>query len=198
VCTVEDVHYVADGSGDTRFIVFWWAAGCEFSEYERALSADPTVSGFREITDVGDQRLYRVSSRRIPAGQPLVYPFFRQHDVTELEARRTVEGMHIRARFPSRTTLKRFRRVGREIGGRVVVERLYTETAAGRETAVLTEKQRSALSLAAGRGYFETPAKVTLSELARDCEFSPQMLSRHLRSAVRKLVEREVPIETER
>lgn len=188
-CTLEDVHYVVDEQGATRYVVFWWVTGCRFTEYERALAGDPSVSEFREITEVGNRRLYRVTTRRVPPEQPLIFPLFREHDVTELETKRTAEGLHVEARFPSRGALRTFRR---ERDARIVIERLYTETAPSEPTELLTEKQRAALSLATDRGYFETPAEVTLEALGAECDVSPQMLSRHLRAAVKELVEREV------
>lgn len=193
-CTFEDVHYTTDNGG-TRYVFFWWTSGCSFGAFESALGFDPTVSEFRAITTVSDRRLYRIVVKRFPAEQPLVFPFFREHDVTALESKRTKSGLHLQARFPSREALLLFRQAGAEIASRIELNRLYSENTRAPEQ-LLTEKQREVLTLATRRGYFETQSDVTLASLAVILDISPQAVSKHLRTAVRKIVTREVDHQT--
>lgn len=190
-CTLENVHYTTNESGATRYVFFFWKTGCAFSEFGAALSGDPTVNEFRVITEIATKRLYRITTKWFPADQPLVFPFFREHDITALESKRTKSGLHLEARFPSREALRAFKRIGTELGSGIEVSRLYTEDTPLLEYA-LTEKQRETLVLAAREGYFETPSDVTLASLASDLDISPQAVSKHIRAAVRKLVECEI------
>lgn len=197
-CTFEDFHYTTDEEGNVRYVFFWWATGCEFDEYECALRDDPTVDEYRVVTEVADRRLYRVVTERIPEEQPLVYPFFREHDITALESRRTASGLHLRARFPSREVLRAFLEAGEEIADRIEVTRLYTEESTEPKDGVLTRKQREALALAFRHGYFETPSEVTLAGIADEFDVTPQTLSKHIRAGVWKLVENAVGAEAGR
>lgn len=98
----------------------------------------------------------------------------------------------MRARFPRRNVLRQFRERLVESGSGIEVERVYAENPDDASEPRLTERQREALGLAARRDYFASPREVTLAELADKLEITPQTLSKHLRVAVRKLVEDEV------
>lgn len=195
--TFEDVHYVTD-EGTIHYVIFCWVSGCAFADYEEALQGDPTVRKFRAVTDVADRRLYRIVTREFPEDQPLAYPLYREYDITAIESRRTTEGFHMRARFPSRNVLRQFREQLAESGSSLELKRVYAENPGDTSEPTLTERQRDALVLAARHGYFASPREVTLAELADELEITPQTLSRHLRVAVRKLVEDEVEAATDR
>ncbi|MEM4781679.1 MAG: helix-turn-helix domain-containing protein [Halalkalicoccus sp.] len=193
-CEFANVHYLTDGD-DTRYVFFWWVSGCEFDAFEEALGNDPTVLGFREVTETGDGRLYRIVTAGFPPEQPLVFPLFREHDITWLGAVRDADGLHLRARFPDREALRTILDAGTEIARESKVTRLYSEERTVPDGCELTNRQREVLALAAREGYFETPSGVTLAEIADRLDISPQAVSKHVRAAVRKLVEREVASE---
>lgn len=187
-CAFEDYHYIVE-ENQTHYVFFWWCSGCDFDELADALAVDSTVRDSRVVTDVDDRRLLRIETVSFPPEQPLVFPLFREYDVTVNDARRNVNGLHLQARFPSRDALQGFLDAAAGIAANVDVTRLYTEEVAGTAETMLTEKQRAALTLAYESGYFETPSQVTLDELAAEVDISSQALSRHIRTAVRKLVE---------
>ena len=114
----EDVHYVTDG-GEIHYVFFCWVSGCAFDDYEAALEDDSTVREFRAVTDVADRQLYRLVTRTFPEVQPLAFPLYREYDITEIESKRTVDGFHMRARFPSRRMLRRFQERLKERGSRL-------------------------------------------------------------------------------
>lgn len=188
-CVFEDVHYVTDEREHTYYVFFWWASGCSFEAFERALQADATARDVRPVVDLDERQLYRVTSRKVPPDQPLVFPTFRELDVTTVDSVRDADGLHVRARFPTRDALGRFREIGTKIADNVDVVRLYAEREDTLPGDVLTRKQRETLALALDRGYFETPSQVTLDELAAEFDVTPQTLSRHVRVGVRKLLE---------
>lgn len=187
-CSFEDYHYIVD-EDRTHYVFFWWCSGCDLDELGDALAADPTVRDSRVVTDLADGFLVRIETVSFSPEQPLVFPLFREYDVTMLEAKRDANGLHLQARFPSRDALLGFLDAASDIAENVGVIRLFTDEEAGAAETTLTEKQRAALTLAFERGYFESPSRVTLDELAAEVDISPQALSGHIRAAVRKLVE---------
>lgn len=191
-CIFEDIHYVTDQAGHTHYVLFWWTLGCPFDEFEHALERDPTVSEFQAVTELPNRRLYRVETKPFPPEQPLVFPVFRDFNITAIESRRDANGLHLRARFPSRDALHAFRDTGTDIADQVEVTRLYGVEPIASTTELLTEKQWDALALAFSRGYFESPSEATLRELAVVFGVTPQTLSSHIRAGVRKLVEQVV------
>ncbi len=185
-CTFDDVHYV-DDRGRTYYVLFLWVTGAGPDEFAGALEADPTITDHRRLASVDDRWLFRVVTTPFPPDQPLVYPECRKHDVTVVEARCDAAGLHLQARFPSRSEFDDFLDSAEGMVPQVEVTRLYTD---GDDPGAddLTRKQREALALAYDRGYFATPSEVTLDALAADLDITPQTLSRHLRVAVRKVV----------
>jgi predicted DNA binding protein len=188
VCTFEDIHYLLDDADHTHYVFFWWVTGCAFDAFGDALADDPTVEDSRTVATIGDRRLYRVETTSFPPDQPLVFPTFRAHDVTTIEARRDADGLHLHARFPSRDALDAFLDAADHIAATATVDRLYRETAPAESATGLTDRQRDALAAAHDAGYFATPSEATLAEVAEDFGVTAQTLSRHIRVAVEKLV----------
>lgn len=185
-CTFADFHSVEQPTGERGYVFFWWVDGCDLDSFEDALGGDDTVEGFRRIGTVGSRGLYRIESRSFEPSQPLVFPLFRDNDITEIETKRNVDGLHIHARFPSRLALDVFLDATEQIATHTELERLYSESADNPER--LTRRQREAVVLAYERGYFAVPKQVTLTELAEELEITQQTLSRHLRVGVQKLL----------
>ncbi|MFT4889402.1 MAG: hypothetical protein ACI9YT_000311 [Halobacteriales archaeon] len=191
-CTFEDVHYVTRENDATHYVFFWWVTAADFVAFEEALEADPTVNAHRVLTELDDRRLFRVRTRSLRPDQPLVFPEFREHDISAIESKRDVEGLHLKARFPDRDALESFvERVG-DIARHVDAKRLYTDGGTSLVESMLTRKQRDALTVAFDRGYFDSPSRVTLAELAADRDVTPQTVSDHIRAGVKKLVENAV------
>lgn len=187
--TVENYHYLEDDSGERRYVFFWWVTARDFDAHERALADDPTVDGFRALADAGGRRLYRVATEPVPSDWTMLYPFFRDNDVAVLESSRSVRGVHVEARFPSYDALQALKTAARESGADVEIERIRSEEIPRLCEHRLTEKQREAVTLAARRGYFETPSRASLGELAAELGVSPQAVSKRVRGGVEKLVE---------
>lgn len=197
-CTFEDVHYVTREDDTTHYVFFWWVTGTDFVTFEEALEDDPTVNEHRVLTELEDRRLYRVRTRSFQSDQPLVFPKFREHDITAIESKRDADGLHLKARFPDRDALESFVKSAGDIARHVEAKRLYTDGGTSLVEEALTRKQRDALAVALDRGYFDTPSRVTLAELAADRDVTSQTLSDHIRAGVKKLVENAVGSESPR
>lgn len=187
VGSYEDAHYVTDEARNAHYVFFWWVTGCEPEAFDEAQEADPTVRDSERLTTIGDRHLYRITTAAFPPEQPLMYPFFRDRGVTTIASRRDADGLHVQARFPDRETLHDFLELGESIADAAEVVSLYEEDPTAPDDD-LTAKQREALTRAHESGYFDTPSRATLDELAAEFDVTPQTLSRHLRVGVEKLV----------
>lgn len=193
-CLYEDVHYVTDEDNNTHYVFFWWVSGCEFDNFEQGLDHDPTVVEYQSIVALNGRGLYRIVTPQFSPEQPLLFEIFREYNITTLETRRDANGIHLRARMPTREALQTVYDVGSSIADTFEVKRLYAAESTDPETSSvagpisLTQKQRTALERALARGYFETPSQVTLDELAEEFDVTPQALSRHIRTGVKKVV----------
>ncbi|MCU4802302.1 helix-turn-helix domain-containing protein [Halobacteria archaeon HArc-gm2] len=188
--TIESYHHFSDGPNE-HYTFFWWVEGSDFAEFERHIREYRYVCELRELATVGERRLYRLTTNSL-SENVMLSPHFRRHDVSMLDNEGSVEGFWLRLRVPDRETLRTVVGELRAMDTDPFVDRIYSEQVAGRGTEDLTDRQRECLSLASERGYFETPSEATLGELAGDLDVTPQALSKHIRAAVRKLVEREL------
>lgn len=65
----------------------------------------------------------------------------------------------------------------------------FTKAISHIDLSSLTEKQRQALDAAVARGYFESPRKATLADLAAEFDISKQAFSQRLSAAERKVMQ---------
>ncbi len=187
-CRFEDFHYLSDAAGEIHYVFFWWTSNCDFNDYEDAMERDPTIRTFHRVARLPRARLYRIVTKSFPSDQPLVFPFFREHDTTVLEAKRTRHGLELRARFPSRTELRAFLAMCEDIARGTELRQLIVESPEDGLASPLTHKQREALELAHRRGYFATPRRVSLTVLAEELDITPQSLSIRLRRGLNHVV----------
>lgn len=185
--SLEDVHYFSAGA-DSHYALFWWVSGCAFDTFETVTREYEHTCELQELTTLEDRRLYRITTEAL-AEERMLFPFFRRHDITMLDGQADGEGFRLRLRLSDRESLRTLVEKVESLDADPRVERIYTaeEHAAGRRT--LTDRQCEALRLALDRGYFESPSEVTLEELAAELDITPQTLSKHVRTAVRKVIE---------
>ncbi len=184
VIRTEDLHL----GDDARFV--FWAHGNDFDHFESALGGDPTVADYTLLTELGDRRLYRVTLTE-DGKQAMTYPVASEYDIVFLEVTATHEGSQIRARIPTRDTLKAYREACVERGIPFRLQRLYREEADDSvDQYGLTPAQRDVLVRAHERGYFNEPRSITLEELAEEFDITPSALGRRMRRAEDTLIER--------
>lgn len=183
---VEDSHYFSEDDG-THYVQFWWVWGGDFGAFEKRARAYRYTGELQQLTALEDRRLYRVTTTPLPEERMLL-PFFRRQDITVLDGRASNDGLWHRVRVGDRETLRTLVDRLQSLEASPRIERIYLPRDGDGGADALTEKQRESIRLAFDRGYFESPSQVTLEELAADLEITPQMLSKHIRSGVRKLV----------
>lgn len=184
----EDAHYVRTDDGSIYYVFFWAVSNADREAFERAVAADDTVSTFRHVTALESAELYRIETPPFHADRDLLFPLFREHDVTAIEAHRDGDGFHVQARYPGREALEHVLEAGKHIAEHFELIRLYEEVPTSSSPDRLTDRQRAALAIALEKGYFETPAEASLEDVAAAMDITPQTASRHVRVGVRKLV----------
>ncbi|APW98675.1 bacterio-opsin activator [Halobiforma lacisalsi AJ5] len=124
-----------------------------------------------------------------------ICPVFRRHDcITSIEG---IERGSLRVSLttPDRTELERIVDDLRETGATVQLERITSSgpdvdgrTAPDPDADGLTEKQREAVVVAVESGYYETPRRADLADLADELGVSRSAVSQRLNAVESKLV----------
>ncbi|WP_247001261.1 helix-turn-helix domain-containing protein [Halosolutus gelatinilyticus] len=166
----------------------WFAADeSTLGAVDDAIGDDPTVDEAELLTDLGNERLYRMNWID---DVTVVIHMLTEEKATILDA--TVEDEYKRWRFrvlfPERDALSRTYEFATDRGISIDVEKIHQldETHQGRYG--LTSAQYETLVQALERGYYEIPRNVDMEELADELGISHQALSERLRRAHRALV----------
>lgn len=180
---------------DERLQFLMWVAACDFDQFEAAVVTDETIQGFRQLTDVGDRRLYRFTLSEMGEAAS-TYLSAAAEDIVVLDLTVTVDGMRVLARIPSREAIREYAEACQKRGVRFQLKRLYEEGEAtvddgdgGGQQFGLTESQYDALRCALEMGYFEVPRETSVSEIADELNTSSQALSTLLRRGEKNLLQ---------
>lgn len=157
---------------------------------ETALEACQSVQAADCLDRIDGWRLYRVTW----SGEIDVLTGIWEHDGALLEARFDQVWV-IRVRFPDHTALAAFHSfllehdIEIQLSGRWPLR----EKDPGGTANGLTPAQREALELALRNGYFETPSRVNLDDLAAELGISQQALSKRLRHGTKTILQNALP-----
>lgn len=181
VAQIETIHVMPDQP--SKGLIWVW--GDDFQTFEQNLGSDPTVNGFKLVTETEEQRLYRITYTE-EGEESITYSVLAEHDGSFLNTTGTHKGLEIRARFPDRDALAAYREACRERDVPFYLHTLYREerTAGdGRRNDPygVTNPQREALVHALEMGYFAIPRQTTLEEVADELGISTQAVSQRLR-----------------
>lgn len=165
---------------------FVWATGENHEEFAKTVQSHSSVKQFLELDSIGDSRLYRIEWEEPPVD---LLEGISRADAVVLEVRGGVE-WSFRLRFPDHEKLAAFHNYILEHTIPVHIDRTYTlsETTEHGHRFDLTPEQREALVLALRNGYFETPSKVSLDDLADKLGITRQALSNRIRRANEKVL----------
>lgn len=185
---LEDHHFRDDGT--TKFLL--WAEGRsseQFDAFEDELHTDETVQAAEHLTTLGSRRYYSVVLTE-ETTQSLTFGLAAANDIVYLDIQTTKDRVHFTARVPDRTALQRYRQGCRERGVDFRLKGLYAEDDEAATRFGLTERQGNALVKAYDSGYYDTPRRTTLDDLATEFGVSRQAVSTLLRRGHRQLVGR--------
>lgn len=171
-----------------RPVLFLWASGGDFEQFETSVPDDDSVADCDVIDDAGGRRLYRVQVSD-DAELPL-YPMDDRLEASRLDVTSSENGIDARLRFPDRDSLSEYRPRVEEKGVDVTLRRVYGESDSGFGGEYgLSAKQREALETAAEAGYFEVPRNASLTTIADELGVSTQAASERLRRGVAAFVQ---------
>ncbi len=105
-----------------------------------------------------------------------------------LEARGSADGWQFQLRFTDRTAAHRLRENLSEDDVPFEVVKVYSVQKMPGRQYDLTNEQHKALATIHQAGFFETPRKATLAEIADDLDISPQALSTRYRRGLNSLL----------
>lgn len=181
----EDFYLLDDGQ--QRYV--FWASGGDFDALEAALEEDPTIAGFSILTDVRDRRLYRANLNE-RGKQALSYPAASKHDIVFLDLHSTDNVTRIRARVPSRESMKAYRDECLDRDVQFSLDRLYEEeNGPSREQYGLTKRQFDTLVLAHEQGYYANERRCSMDTLAEELGISRQAVAGRVRRGLDRLIE---------
>ena len=158
---------------------YFWVSEVQLEAFEAAAGDDPSVRNLHRIDRFEETGLYR--AEWIEEMEDMTYTLLDFASVV-LSATATHERWEIELRFEDTDQLSTFQEFVDEYDVDVTVRRLFeaTQPLTGSQYG-LTEKQQEALVAAWEAGYFETPRRATLTEIADGLGITQQSLSNRLR-----------------
>ncbi len=165
---------------------FVWATGADHAAFERQVRESPLTGDVLLLDRVGDAGLYRIEWREATTD---LLAGIAESEAAILEAQGDGE-WRFRLRFAGHDRLSQFYNYCTDHDLPVHIERTYThdEESQFHGQFDISHAQREALVLALRRGYFDTPSKSSLDELAADLDISRQALSNRIRRGNREIL----------
>ena len=166
---------------------FLWVTGDDFGAFEEKVSTSPHVGDLVALDTVGNSVLYRITWR---GDHSDVVRGITDAEGTVLEATGGDAGWEYRIRFNDHDRLSQFYNYCTEhdIGIHIVRTYTLTERTESVRQFDLSDEQREALVLGLRTGYFDSPSRVDLSELADDLGISQQAVSNRIRRGTEKVL----------
>lgn len=159
-------------------VVFVWAWGGAFEQFEAAIPDDPTVREFECVDTRTEKRLYRIVIDPSTVTNPA--PIDRKTDASRISMTTSADGATLELRLADRDALRTYIDLLREEGFAVELLRAHP-AGEGAEDTGLSEKQAEALEEARAAGYFEVPRETDLETLADRLGVSEQAVSERIR-----------------
>ncbi len=176
-----------------RVMPYVWFSGdeSELADVDEAIEADRSVEDTTLLTDVGDERLYRMSWVE---DVTVVVHVLTEEEATILDASGNAHRWRLRILFPERDALSRTYEFVTNQGLQLDVEKIHELNEDRHGRYGLTDAQHETLVTALERGYYQIPREVDMEGLSDELGISHQALSERLRRAHRTLVEDAIEI----
>ena len=168
------------------FVVpYFWVRGAAADDIEAAFESHPGVSSVILVDSVDDEYLLRAEWDREYEG---ILSALAETNLSVLSAVGSVDGWEFEVRGETRADVGDFRTYCQDNDIPIEITAVHALLAVQGEGYELTETQREALVLAYERGYFDSPRRAALAEIADELGISQQSLSSRLRRGHRRLV----------
>jgi predicted DNA binding protein len=168
-----------------RVIPYFWVRGAKAEDIEAEFESHPGVVHIRLVDSVEDEYLMRVSWEQEYIG---VLSALAAMDLVVLTGTGTSEGWHFEVRGDSREEISDFRAYCQEHDIQIEITAVHALLPIQGTGYELTETQREALVLAYERGYFDSPRRVSLQDIADELGITQQSLSSRLKRGHRRLI----------
>lgn len=155
-------------------------------QFRTLVEEEPEIVSVRNVGEINGGLLVRIewstASRRLVAA-------LAETEVTVLTARGSIDGWTFQVLAEDREDLADFKRRSRAFDCPVQLSTLGAVSAlSGVDEYDLTEAQREALELAFERGYFDSPRRASLEEIATELDITRQSLASRLRRGHKRLL----------
>ncbi|MDG5775093.1 helix-turn-helix domain-containing protein [Haloarculaceae archaeon H-GB1-1] len=170
---------------ETLIIPYFWVRGVETEAIEAAFDPHPGVTDIRLIDSVEDEYLMRAEWEQEYFG---VLSALAKANVAVLTGIGTKDKWRFEVRGESQEAIADFREYCQDNDIPIEITAVHAMLPIQGEGYELTETQCEALVLAYERGYFDSPRKVSLEEVAEELGITQQSLSSRLRRGHRRLI----------
>lgn len=170
---------------ETFIIPYFWVRGTKTEDIESAFDLHPGVSNISVVDNIEDEYLMRAEWEPQYFG---VLSALAKANVVVLSGIGTQAEWRFEVRGEDRSAIAEFRDYCQNNDIQIEITAVHAMLPIQGESYELTETQREALTLAYERGYFETPRKVSLEEIATELDITQQSLSSRLRRGHHRLI----------
>jgi len=170
---------------ETLIIPYFWVRGVETEDIEAAFDPHEGVTAIQLVDSVEDEYLMRAEWKQAYFG---VLSALAKANVVVLTGIGTKDEWRFEVRGESQEAIAEFREDCQKNDIPIEITAVHAMLPIKGEGYELTETQREALVLAHERGYFDTPRKASLEEIADELGITQQSLSSRLKRGHRRLI----------
>lgn len=179
---VEVVHIDRDGATAKPY---FWIRGASTDDFEAVLAADPNISIDERIERTADGVFYKAAW---DVDSPIIHCVSAANGIV-LEAAGDVDEWRLKIWFEDRSATSSFQECCTNLDIPLTIHRLASVTDYFSNDGVnLSPRQREALVLAYGKGYFEEPRETSQAQLAEELGISSSAFGRRLRRGLDTLI----------
>lgn len=169
----------------TLIIPYFWVRGVETDDIVGAFGEHPGVTDIKLVDHVDDEYLLRAEWEQEYFG---ILSALAEAEVSVLTGIGTQDEWHFEVRGEDRESIAEFREYCQDNDIPITITAVHAMLPIQGEGYELTERQREALVLAYERGYFDSPRRTSLGEIADELGITQQSLSSRLRRGHRRLI----------
>ena len=170
---------------ENLIIPYFWVRGAAAEDIESAFEAHAGVSNIQLVDSVEDEYLMRAEWDKGYVG---VLSALAETNIVVLSGVGERDGWQFEVRGEDRQSIADFQRYCRDNEIPIEITAVHALLPLQGDGFELTDTQEEALVLAYERGYYDTPRRATLQEIADELGITQQSLSSRLRRGHRRLV----------